>query len=57
MRFGKILEQLPRVEERKDDLFMQLWDLAMIADKLGMGKGAEFIRKVTTKETPDTKDK
>lgn len=48
MRFGKIIEVLPRVNERKDGLFAQLYDLAMLADKLGCSKAASFLRKITT---------
>ena len=47
MRFVKILERTPRCDERVDDRINQLCDVAVLADKIGCSKAAEFIRKIT----------
>lgn len=50
MRFHRILEKTPRSDERVDDRISQLRDVALMADKIGCSKAAEFIRRVTTKK-------
>ena len=51
MRIDTVLERLSRTDERVDSMFAQLYDLALIGDKIGCSKASEFIRKVTSGKT------